>query len=143
MTRRRFIDIWLIVLAGATLVESACAEPLGRLFLTPERRATLDQQRRSNIREAQTLEGDTVSLDGVVTRSSGRSTVWVNQRAQNEHVLGTGITAVVSAKSPARAVLTPGDEPSASLKVGEAYNRGTRERTDGLGGGRVVVNRKP
>jgi hypothetical protein len=126
-----------IVLAAAG---SACAEPLGRLFLTPERRAMLERQRQLNIEEVQTIEGSSVTLDGVVTRSSGRSTVWVNQRPQNENSTGTGVSAIVSRTNPGRVVLTPGDEPPASLKVGESINRGTREKTDALGDGRVTVS---
>ena len=119
------------------------AEPLGRLFLTPERRATLERQRQFNIQTAQTLEGSVMSLDGVVTRSSGKTTVWVNQRPQHENTVGTGVTAAVATKTPGRAVLTPTDETPAPLRVGEAINRGTREKADGLGGGRVTVSRQP
>ena len=81
----------LIALTG-----QAQAEPLGRLFFTPERRAALERQRQLNIQETRTIEGSTVSLDGVVTRSSGKTTVWVNQRPQNENASGTGVTAAVS-----------------------------------------------
>ncbi|HTY03144.1 MAG TPA: hypothetical protein VMC81_05370 [Rhodocyclaceae bacterium] len=119
--------------------DAAWAEPLGRLFLTPERRAMLERQRQLNIEEVQTIEGATVSLDGVVTRSSGRSTVWINQRPQNENALGTGVSAIVSRKTPGQVTLTPGEEAPASLKVGESINRGTREKADALGGGYVTV----
>ena len=122
-----------------TAVGSAGAEPLGRLFLTPERRATLERQRQLDIEEVQTIEGTTVTLDGVVTRSSGRSTVWVNQQPQNENALGTGVTAIVSRKNPGSVVLTPGDETSTPMKVGETINRGTREKTDALGDGSIAV----
>lgn len=118
---------------------NAWAAPLGRLFMTPERRAILERQRQLNIQEVQTLEGSTVTVDGVVTRSSGRSTVWVNQRPQNENAIGTGVTAVVSPKEPGRVIVTPGEDAPASLKVGESINRGTREKTDALGDGRVSV----
>jgi hypothetical protein len=118
---------------------STWAAPLGRLFMTPERRAILERQRQLNIQEVQTIEGSTVTLDGVVTRSSGRSTVWVNQRPQNENTLGTGVTATVSPKEPARVIVTPGEEAPASLKVGESINRGTREKTDALGDGHISV----
>jgi hypothetical protein len=134
---------WL-ALAGIVLMvaDNACAEPLGRLFLTPERRATLERQRELNIQETQTLEGSVVSLNGIVTRSSGKHTVWVNQRPQNENTPGTGVTAAVSPTNPGRAVITAGDEPPAALRVGESINRGTRERADSLGGGRVAVSGK-
>jgi hypothetical protein len=119
----------------------ACAGPLGRLFFTPERRAALERQRQLNIQETRTLEGSTVSLDGIVTRSSGKTTVWVNQRPQDENAAGTGVTTAVSPKDPTRALVTPGEEPSASLKVGESINRATREKASRLDGGSVVVKR--
>jgi hypothetical protein len=119
------------------------AEPLGRLFFTPERRAMLERQRQQNIQAAQVLEGSVMRLDGVVTRSSGKTTVWINRRPQHENTVGTGVTAALVTKNPGRAVLTPTDEAPAPLRVGEAINRGTREKTDGLGSGRVTVDRHP
>ena len=135
-----WLALAIILLVAA---DWANAEPLGRLFLTPERRATLEQQRQLNIQETQTLEGEVVSLNGIVTRSSGKHTVWVNQRPQNENSAGTGVTAAISPANPGRAVITAGDESPAALKVGESINRGTREKADSLGGGRVGVSRKP
>ncbi len=135
----RALLIGLTLLAGGPLH----AEPLGRLFLTPERRAMLERQRQQNVQTAQTLEGTVMSLDGVVTRSSGKTTVWINQHAQHENTVGTGVTAAVATRTPGRVVLTPTDETPAPLRVGEAINRGTLERADGLDGGRVTVNRQP
>lgn len=135
----RRLTFYLACCMALASAGSAWAAPLGRLFMTPERRAILERQRQLNIQEVQTIEGSTVTLDGVVTRSSGRSTVWVNQRPQNENAIGTGVTAVVSPKNPGRVVVTPGEEAPASLKVGESINRGTREKTDALGDGRISV----
>lgn len=131
----------LLLASGIVLgaAGSAWAEPLGRLFMTPERRAALERQRQLNIQEVQTLEGSSVTIDGVVTRSSGRSTVWINQRPQNEDSLGTGVTAHISPTNPSRVTVAPGEEAPASLKVGESINRGTREKTDALGDGRITV----
>ena len=100
-----WLALAIILLVAA---DWANAEPLGRLFLTPERRATLEQQRQLNIQETQTLEGEVVSLNGIVTRSSGKHTVWVNQRPQNENSAGTGVTAAISPANPGRAVITAG-----------------------------------
>lgn len=130
-------------LAGmAALASAHAADPaeLGRLFFTPERRATLERQRTFNVQETQALQGTTMSLDGVVYRSSGKATVWVNRQAQNENEASrTGVNAVVSAKSPGSALLAPGEEAPAQLKVGEAINRATGERNTRLGGGSVVT----
>jgi len=128
-----------LLAATAAIAGAAGTEPLGRLFFTPERRAALERQRQLNIQETRPLEGSSVSLDGIVTRSSGRSTVWVNGRPQNENAVGSGVSAAVTPKNPGRAVVTPGEDPAASLKVGESINRATRERSDVLGGGKIVV----
>lgn len=121
---------------------AADAPELGRLFFTPERRATLEHQRAFNVQEAQTLQGTTMSLDGVVYRSSGKATVWINHQAQNEgESARTGVSALVSPKSPGSAVLAPGEETPTQLKVGEAMNRATGERNTRLGGGIVATPR--
>lgn len=132
---------------GLTLIAPAFAADvaeLGRLFFTPERRATLERQRTLNVQETQSLRGSSMSLDGVVYRSSGKATVWINHQAQNENESArTGVSAVISAKTPGRAMLTPGEEAPAQLKVGESVNRATGERNTRLGGGAVVAPSSP
>jgi len=85
------------LLAGAALTAQAQAQPpqLGRLFLSPEQRAQLDAQRYGPPPANPALTpppppppppppAPPVELNGVVQRSSGRSTIWLNQAAQNE-----------------------------------------------------------
>lgn len=130
-------------LLGLALLTPACAADtpeLGRLFFTPERRIALERQRTHNVQEAQALQGTTMSLDGVVYRSSGKTTVWINRQSQNENEAArTGVSAIVSPQTPGRARLAPGEETPAELKVGEAMNRATGERDTRLGSGGVVV----
>ena len=137
----------ILGLAGmAALIpgHAADAPELGRLFFTPERRAALEHQRAYNVQEAQTLQGTTMSLDGVVYRSSGKATVWINRQAQNEgESTRTGVNAVVSPATPGSALLAPGEDKPAQLKVGEAMNRATGERNTRLGGGIVTTPRQP
>jgi hypothetical protein len=135
------------ILAGLIALHAVlpanAAEELGRLFFTPEKRAALERQRAQNVQEAQTLRGSTMTLDGVVQRSSGKGTVWINQQAQNEgETERTGVTAIVTRGAPGSALLAPGEEAPARLKVGEAMNRATGERDTRLGGGRVVTPAK-
>jgi len=112
---------------------------IGRLFFTPERRVILERQRLTNIQESQTLQGATMSLDGIVQRSSGKSTVWINGHAQHEgEAARTGVTATVTPKNPGSALLAPGEEPASRMNVGEAMNRATGERDNRLGGGAVT-----
>ena len=133
-------------LVGLALLAPAYAADtpaLGRLFFTPERRAILERQRTFNVQETQALQGTTMTLDGVVYRSSGKATVWVNRQAQTESEASrTGVNAVVSPRSPGSALLAPGEEAAAQLKVGEAINRATGERNTRLGGGSVVTPSK-
>lgn len=134
------IGTGLVGLAALVPAQAAETQELGRLFFTPERRVALERQRTHNVQEAQTLQGTTMSLDGVVYRSSGKATVWINHQAQTEgESARTGVSAVVSAKTPGSALLAPGEERPTQMKVGEAMNRATGERNNRLGGGVVVA----
>lgn len=133
----------LFGLAALAPAWAADTMEIGRLFFTPEKRATLERQRTLNVQESQTLQGATMSLDGIVYRSSGKATVWINHRAQTESESGrTGVSAIVSPKTPGSALLAPGEETPARLKVGEAVNRATGERDTRLGTGSVVTPAK-
>lgn len=121
----------------------AQGEPLGRLFLTPERRAVLERQRQLNIEEKtqETVEVASVHVNGVVRRGNGKATVWVNGRPQQDDEISTGVTVRSSPKDPAQVDIRVGDETLSSLKIGESLNRATQEKTDGLAGGQLKVNR--
>ncbi len=139
--------IAIALCAGGMLLQSipgSAAEPtspLGRLFMTPESRAVLERQRQYNIQETRSLEGDTMRLDGVVVRSSGKSTVWINNRPQNENVRGTGVVANLSRQRPGRATLSTSAQPPVNLKVGVTINQATRETSGGLAGGEIRVRK--
>jgi len=134
----------LLSLAVVAPAFAADAPELGRLFFTPDRRATLERQRTFNVQEAQSLQGTSMSLDGVVYRSSGKATVWVNNKAQTEGESSrTGVTATISPTTPGSALLAPGEEAPARLKVGETINRATGERNTRLGSGAVVTPATP
>lgn len=76
-SHRRTLALLLLVLAGPA---QAGAEPLGRIFFTPERRAALDRQRQAALRPGMSRPTETSQgvIDGVVLRSSGRHTTWVD-----------------------------------------------------------------
>lgn len=89
--RRR---LCLLLLSIATLAQAQHPAPLGRLFSTPGQRAELDARRSAAGQPAPPLAAPPVpapaplpppvELNGLVQRSSGRSTVWLNQQAQQE-----------------------------------------------------------
>jgi len=133
----------LALLLLAPPAQSEPSEPLGRLFLTPERRAVLERQRQLNIQEKtqETVEVDKLHLNGVVHRSGGKATVWVNGRPQRDGDGNTGVALRPSPQEPGRVAVSVGDENPTTLRIGETLNRGTQEKTDGLAGGQLQVNR--
>lgn len=120
--------------------ESRAAPALGRLFFSPERRLALERIRLTNVRETETVEGATLSLDGVVVRNSGKSTVWINGRAQYQRdAANAGVATRLTGRKPGSAVITAGDESPRSMSVGESVNLGTQERQSILGDGTLKV----
>ncbi len=133
--RRHF----LLLLCAALLPPAAVAdETLGRLFFTPEKRAALERSRKLNLRQTQQIEGATMSLEGIVRRSDGNGTAWINGRPHSVSDPRHGV-AIGLRPDAAGATVSVGDEAPSRLRVGETVNRGTRERTNILGSGRLSV----
>ena len=134
------------LLAALALVAAFCtnasaqenSDELGRLFFTPERRQTLDRQRQLNIQEKQEIPEDpTLTIDGIVTRSSGKRTAWVNGVAQNENETPSGVSVTPRRKDPGKVVVQASELPAGNARVGGTVNRNTGEATDLLNGGRI------
>lgn len=131
-----------LVASSAPLV--AEEQALGRLFFTPERRQQLDRQRELNLLDQQQLPADpTLTIDGVVTRSSGRRTTWVNGNPQNEDDVWSGVTVTPRRGDPGKVLLETSDSPAARARVGQTVNRNSGEATDLLNGGRISVHSAP
>lgn len=132
----------VLVIATAPCAPVFAEETLGRLFFTPEKRQSLDHQRQFNIQETQAaLEDPTFTIDGVVTRSSGKRTVWVNGVAAEENDASAGISVIPERRNPGRVAIQTGESSATSAKVGETVRRDTGETADQLNGGRIVVRR--
>lgn len=71
----------LITLGGWLFLPSAMADefPLERLFFTPEQRQNLDQQRRHD----PSALSPRITLNGIVRRSSGKTSLWINGNVQH------------------------------------------------------------
>ena len=137
---------WAAALAlVVTLCPTANAgDELGRLFFTPERRQNLDHLRQYNIQQKEEFPADpTLTINGIVTRSSGKRTVWVNGTAQNDRDTPNGATITPNRKDPGKVVVDTGESPPAAAKVGDTVNRTTGEATGLLGGGRLRIHAKP
>ncbi len=125
MTRTQAIT----ALALLVVTSAASAAELGRMFFTPSQRATLDNARKQNIRaeigndgEQQTTTAapipQNVSVNGLIKRSDGKNTVWINNRAVTEHQPGAVSAAI--GKSDNRVQLNvPESGRKLDLKVGQ------------------------
>ncbi len=85
--------VLMCALFGAAFCARAQGPQLGRLFMTPEQRTQLDAQRYGPppgtpapavAPPPPPPPPPPVELNGMVERSSGRSTVWLNQTPQQE-----------------------------------------------------------
>jgi hypothetical protein len=117
--------------AGQAAAQSQASEGLGRVFFTPAQRQELDRRRQLNIQEAVVTNESRFTLNGQVTRSSGKTTTWVNGMPQHD-AYKPGNAATVP-------ILTGENDPSVSLKVGQTVDKVRGEVSDGLAGGQVKV----
>jgi hypothetical protein len=113
----RFIILALLALLG----RDALAQPLDRLFYSPEERAMLDAQRQGAGAPGQTPAGNQVTLNGFVARSAGRTTIWLNQVPQYDGEQPQGIRASIR-NSKGVAVRLPDSGRDATLKVGQTLD---------------------
>jgi hypothetical protein len=84
----------LLALALLLPINTLAAESgtVGRLFFTPEQRAQLDTLRVKKVVATQTKDEpppEVVTYNGIVRRSDGKATVWVNNKALTEGELST------------------------------------------------------
>ena len=134
--------LYLMLLLSVPAPSAHAEDGLGRLFFTPERRQILDRQRQMNIQtRPETPEDPTLTINGVVARSSGKRTVWINGVAQNENDLPGDVSVIPNRKEPARVIVNTGQASTANARIGETINRTTGEASDLLGDGTITRTR--
>lgn len=116
----KWITLWLIGLLPCNLL----AEParLGRLFFTPEERAAMDRPPAHSFKGKKSKK--TVRFDGLVMRSSGHRTAWINGTPwhDGEHPEGITINLPPSYSGhPGQATLELEGKPS--RRIGESRSR--------------------
>ena len=117
----RLMAIALLLCAGVANAD------LGRLFFTPTQRAALDNARKQNTRIEIAPEKvppppppspQSVSVDGVVRSSDGKSTVWLNNRAVTGRQ-ADGLTVSTNRNDNRVRLSVPQSGRSIDLKVGQ------------------------
>ena len=126
--RRLFAGAFLL---GVATGQAAAQENLGRLFFTEQQRQDLDRRRQANIQEAAVVVESFVTVNGQVSRSSGKSTTWINGVPQDN---------ARKPLDPARVTL-PGGEgaPPVNLKIGQTLDKVRGEIKDPVAGGKIVT----
>ena len=123
---------------AATLAQSPAGPgpQLGRLFFTPQQRQELDRRRQLNIQEVVVVVNEgTLTVNGQVLRSSGKTTTWVNGAPRDD---------AYRTPDPAAVPLSPGEgEAPVSLKVGQTLDKAQGTVTDTLQEGSIRVERAP
>ena len=142
--RPHFAALSTLILLCAIPAPTLAEDSLGRLFFTPERRQAMDRQRQLNplgTTESASSETPTLTINGIVTRSSGKRTVWINGEAQHENDnLGT-VHALPDPRHPGQVSIHPDDAPPARAAVGDTVLRDTGETAPLLGDGQIRIHR--
>ncbi|MBX3665523.1 MAG: hypothetical protein KF834_07545 [Burkholderiales bacterium] len=116
----------LAILLMAVLPAAHAAELAGRLFFTPEQRAQLDQLRRQKMVASQVSEQplpETVSYNGIIRRSDGKTTIWMNNQPMSAAELRSGQSVTGTVSRDGRIVLQnpqSGSGARLELKVGQS-----------------------
>jgi hypothetical protein len=119
----------LAAACGLLAAPPALGQELGRLFFTPQQRQDLDRRRANNVTEEGPVVESAVTVNGHVTRSSGKTTTWINGVPQYDTYRGRHADRV-AVESGGSAV---------GVKVGQTLERSRGEITDSLQGGSVQV----
>ena len=132
MNRNWTIGIAVCAALGAVALPSLASaqERLGRLFFTPAQRASLDVARSQRARAAVATEKaeqeatpvpQTITYSGVLRRSDGKTTVWINNQPVHDRE-SAGAAAIVGRVRPDGSVTlqVPQTGRSVSLKPGQS-----------------------
>ena len=122
--KRRHVTLFALALAlglSSYFTEAVAEQRLGRLFYTPDQRATMS---RMVTTDNHSDNSAATSFDGQIRRSDGKTVNWVNGSLAND-------------TEKAHSLL------QGRLKVGQSVETQTGEVHDRLKGGRIVVRDTP
>jgi hypothetical protein len=131
-TPRRLLVAVALLLAAAT-APAAGADDLGRLFYTPQQRADLDKKRASNSIEAEVVVESLVTVNGRVSRSSGKTTTWIN---------GVPLYDTYTGRDPSRVAIDENGTDT-TVSVGDTLDRTSGEVRPAIEPGGIEITRTP
>ncbi len=117
---------------GLSSIPAIAAEPIGRLFLTPQERHALDEMREHGtaasasdiLAAAQPTHTATprIIVNGIVERSDGKTTVWLNQLQQPENGRSQDIAVIPSIKHSSAVLIRLPSGKSIAMKAGQTFD---------------------
>lgn len=111
-----------IIALGLTAQFAQAADPVGRIFFTPEQRTQLDALRTKKTVASQARDEpipETITYNGIVRSSDGKTTVWINDEALSESGLLSKQSIVGSIGRDGRITLQA-PQTAVELKVGQS-----------------------
>jgi hypothetical protein len=138
--------VTLLILGLAPL--SRAEVVFGRFYTTPKQREQLDEARRTQPeqitlalpeQEIQETDGgpaqpaaSSIMLDGIVYRSDGKNTAWINRNSTNEGNVETQYTRVEEKDVDSNRVTIqlPGSGDRVPMKVGQEYDVNSKQIHD-------------
>lgn len=135
MKCRMMLAGFFLVLPSTGMAEQA----MGRLFFTPEQRARMDvarQQERSIKFEVEQEESApppaSLTLNGVITRSDGKTTLWLNNRIQGGEKAEQDVIVPGQGKNAGQVSVTmPDAKRAVQLKVGQSIDMSSGQVEEG------------
>ena len=106
---------------------------LGTLFFSPLQRQELDRRRQTNAQAVNITADDLVTINGRVSRSSGKTTTWINGVAQED---------TYRDRDPTRVTVPRGEDQEVTLKVGETLDRIKGETRSSVESGAISIRRR-
>jgi len=112
----------LLLLSIAHIAQAADPAPVGRIFFTPEQRAQLDTLRTQKAVALQVRDEpvpENVTYNGIVRRSDGKASVWINSELLSEADLRNKQSIVGHIGRDGRVTLQA-TQAAVQLKVGQS-----------------------
>lgn len=125
--------LFTLILAICFAVNAAADDDLGRLFFTTAQRAALDagkqiSQSKAVKRAPRVKIPAKITLNGIVVRSDGERTVWINERVYQGERNPSGLRVYPSVQTPAVAdIQIRENRKPVKLSVGQTYRRSSGE----------------
>ena len=131
MQASRFLIGLLLVSCGTVSSAEYDADELNKLFTDKSQRAQIDAARSGNSSAGEVRQTSKVNVSGYVTRSDGKSVVWVNNKNTLESSKLDDVRVHPSSVGKNKKVTVTVEGKSRRLKPGETWHKETGKVVDG------------